>query len=166
MNIPHGRELLEFLPLAELYTTYKDHERLHVFAQKGRKCVSCDRVGTFLIISKEISSQYSRKRGSVGREHVDLYTDDFVLMTVDHITPRSLGVALGWPEEWTESTDNKQPMCNPCNESKADKPITNEQLAENRKKAKPRPAGFSTLRLIVPNIHRLLGDYSVLDATK
>jgi 5-methylcytosine-specific restriction endonuclease McrA len=163
--LPHSRELIEFQPLADLYTIYKDHERLTVFANKGRVCVTCGRVGTLLVLSRETAnSKYSRKRKSVGWEHIDLYTDDFVLMTVDHITPKEICKLLGLSEEETESLENKQPMCEHCNQSKGSKPISNEQLAQNRKNARPVQAGFSTLRLIVPNIHRLLDDYAVLDS--
>lgn len=154
MRIPHGRELLEIIPLAELYTTYKDHERLHIFAQKGRTCVSCGREGTFLIVSKEVSTKYTRKRKSVSHHHIDLYTDDFVLMTVDHIIPRSISK--------DESDENKQPMCSPCNESKGNKQITNEQLALNRKNARPTLAGVEIIRQLVPNIHRLNNDYELI----
>jgi hypothetical protein len=150
VRLPHGRELLEILPLGDLYTIYQEHERLHVFAQKGRVCVSCGRVGTLLVVSKELERTASRKRGSIGREHVDLYTDDFVLMTVDHIIPYSIS---------KDDTDaNKQPMCDPCNSSKGNKPITNEQLSLHRKNAKPQLAGVEILRTLVDNIHRLNGD--------
>jgi hypothetical protein len=45
-----------------------------------------------------------------GGEHWDLYTDDLVPLTVDHIIPRS----LGGPDEMS----NYQPMCFPCNNKK------------------------------------------------
>lgn len=167
MRLPHKRDLLEIIPLAELYTTYKDHERLTVFANKGRECVSCDRVGTFIILSRETSdNKQSRRRKSVGWEHVDLYTDDFVLMTVDHITPKSVGKALEWSESEIESLDNKQTMCDPCNSKKGHKLITNEELAQQRKNAKPRLAGVEIIRQLVDNIHRLNGDDAILHSSE
>lgn len=99
-----GRILKEILPLSDLYDIYYDHERLHVFVQKGRECINCDREGVLLLITQD-------EKG--GREHVDLYSRDFVLMTVDHTIPSSKGGA--------DTTDNKQPMCGPCNWEKSDK---------------------------------------------
>lgn len=142
--ILNGNKLLEFLPLVELYTTYKDHERLQVFALKGRKCVTCYRTGTLLVVSTELKGKRA------GEVHIDLVTDDFVLMTVDHVNPISIS--------GDDTIDNKQPMCLPCNESKGCKQITNEQLALNRKNARPMLAGIEIIRQLVPNIHRLNGD--------
>lgn len=152
--ILNGRQLIEILPLAELYSTYFNHERLEVFAKKGRYCATCFRRGTLLLITLE----HTNKHGNLGLQHVDLYTDDFVLMTVDHIVPFSISK--------NDTLENKQPMCEPCNHSKGNKTISNEQLSLNRKNARPVQAGFSTLRLIVPNIHSLLDDYSVLNSSK
>lgn len=152
--ILNGRQLIEILPLSELYTVYRDHERLEVFARKGLYCATCHRRGTLLLVTEEKRN----KHGNLGQIHVDLYTDDFILMTVDHIVPFSISK--------DDTLENKQPMCEPCNLSKGCKAISNEQLALNRKNARPVQAGFSTLRLLVPNIHSLLDDYIVLDSTK
>lgn len=43
-------------------------------------------------------------------EHWDLYTDDLIPLTVDHIIPKSLGGA--------NDMSNYQPMCFPCNNKK------------------------------------------------
>lgn len=118
----NGRTLIEILPLSELYTVYRAHDRLKVFANKGRECVICDREGTLLLVTEE----------STGRKHVDLYTDDFILMTVDHITPKKVCKELGWSKSQQESLDNKQAMCDPCNNKKGDKHLTNEQFRERR----------------------------------
>lgn len=164
MNLPHGRELLEILPLSELYSDYSDHERLGVFANKGLECVTCPRVGTFLILSRETNiCRDSRKRKSVGRVHIDIYTDDFILMTVDHIVPKFQGKALGWTREMIEALENKQPMCDPCNNSKGCKKLTNEQLRERRRNANNQPIlATSVIRQLVPRIHELVGDYDVI----
>lgn len=150
--ILNGRQLIEILPLAELYSAYFNHERLEVFAKKGRYCATCFRRGTLLLVTEEVKGK------NIGRQHVDLYTDDFVLMTVDHIVPFSLSA--------DDTLENKQPMCEPCNHAKGSKTISNEQLSLNRKNARPIWADFTTIRLLVPNIHSLLDDYSVLDSTK
>lgn len=139
----NGRTLAEILPLGELYTTYKNHERLEVFANKGRCCVICDRVGFLLLITEEAN----------GSQHVDLYTDDFVLMTVDHIVPKKIAKDLGWSKEQIESLDNRQPMCDPCNNKKGDKNITNEEFREKRcKNGYPnRVTGVEIIRQLVYN---------------
>lgn len=93
----HGAELIEILPLKDLYTVYDEHHRLTVFVNKGRECVTCDREGIFLLKTQH-------KDGSI---HVDLYTKDFIMMTVDHTTPKYLAKQMGWTLEQIESLDNK-----------------------------------------------------------
>lgn len=95
------------LPLRDLYTTYGGHSRLSVFAELGRKCATCPREGNVLLASRD--------RG--GGLHIDLYADH-VLMTVDHIIPRSAAKRWNWPTASIESIRNKQPMCQPCNGKK------------------------------------------------
>jgi 5-methylcytosine-specific restriction endonuclease McrA len=103
----NGGTLTTILPLGDLYTVYRDHKRLTVFAQKGRKCVRCGREGVLLLITK-----------GRGGTHVDLYTDDFILMTVDHIVPKKVARQIGWTRKQIEDILNKQPMCSPCNGKK------------------------------------------------
>lgn len=102
-KIGHGYIPIKVLPLSELHTKYSTHKRLRVFHHKGLKCVSCDKVGVHLIIGKD-------KGGSL---HVDLYTKNFELMTIDHIKPKSKG--------GDDSLENLDPMCESCNSKKADK---------------------------------------------
>lgn len=168
MKLPHGRELLEILPLSDLYSEFSEHERLTVFANKGRDCVTCPRVGTLLVLSKETGiKKESRKRGSVGRIHIDLYTDDFVLMTVDHIMPKYQARKLGWGKLAIESLDNKQPMCDPCNNSKGCKDVSNETLSQWRQNANNQPImGIEVLRQLVTNIHVMNGDYNIIGENK
>jgi len=149
--ILNGRKLVEFLPLSELYTIYHDHERLEVFAKKGLYCATCPRVGTLLVITEEKTN----KHGDLGRQHVDIYTDDFILMTVDHVIPFSISQ--------DDTLNNKQPMCEFCNHSKGNKEITNDQLTLNRKNAKPVLAGIEIIRQLVPNVHRLTQSDAVYD---
>jgi hypothetical protein len=92
--------LSDEFPISDLQTKFSDHRRLSVFAQKGCVCVSCGRVGTKLFKGVD----------NGGGVHVDLYTDDLVPLTVDHIIPRSLG--------GEDHMDNYQPMCFPCNNKK------------------------------------------------
>jgi len=94
---------LRILPLS-LLEKFKDHKRLKVFYHKGLNCATenCDKVGKYLIEATEPN----------GRKHVDLYTEDFELMTVDHIKPKSKG--------GTDELVNLQPMCLRCNQKKKD----------------------------------------------
>lgn len=99
-KIGHNYIPIKILPLEELQTKYSRHKRLKTFAKKGLKCVGCDRVGKYLIAAKDRS-------GSI---HIDLYTKDFELMTVDHIKPKWLG--------GTYDIENLNPMCCFCNTEK------------------------------------------------
>lgn len=88
-------------PLDDLHEHFRNHSRLRVFAAKGCVCVACGREGTHLRLHTD--------RG--GGRHVDLYTDENVLMTVDHINPKSNG--------GSEHIDNLQPLYTNCNNKKA-----------------------------------------------
>lgn len=101
---------VEILRFQDLYSVYSGHTRLGVFVKLGRVCATCGREGNVLLASTD--------RG--GGRHIDLYADH-VLMTVDHIIPRSVAKRWGWATASIESLDNKQPMCQPCNGKKADK---------------------------------------------
>ena len=101
---------LEFGSLSD----YATNDRLIVFITYGTKCVACDRVGTKLIRSVD----------NGGGVHVDVFTDDMVLMTVDHIIPRK--------EKGGEHITNKQPMCTDCNCAKGHRIVTPEQMQIER----------------------------------
>jgi hypothetical protein len=94
-------------PIEKLYTSFKNHRRLGVFAQKGRKCVCCHIEGTRLIKHRIINRNRSYA------DHIDLYTKDLILMTVDHMLPKCKG--------GNEKFRNKQTMCYKCNQSKGGK---------------------------------------------
>jgi hypothetical protein len=96
-KIGHGFKPIKILPLSDLKNKYENHRRLKVFLHKGLKCVRCDRVGEYLIATLD----------RTGGLHVDVYTKNFELMTVDHIKPQSKGG--GW------ELSNLDPMCNRCN---------------------------------------------------
>jgi len=102
-KIGHSYLPLKILPLDELNTKYSNHKRLKVFHHKGLRCVRCPKEGFYLIEAID-------KGGGV---HVDIYTEDFQLMTVDHIKPRSIG--------GTFDIENLDPMCEKCNSKKSDK---------------------------------------------
>lgn len=88
-------QIIEQLPLSRL-EEFKTHARMRVFYHKGCKCVECGIEGTQLA--------YGKDKHSV---HLDVYTDDFYPLTVDHIIPKSLG--------GSDDLDNLQPMCCLCN---------------------------------------------------
>jgi hypothetical protein len=102
-KIGHNYIPLKIIPMEELHTKYSRHKRLKTFHVKGLKCVRCDRVGKYLIAAKD-------KGGAI---HLDIYTKDFELMTVDHIKPKSRG--------GTYDIENLDPMCCFCNTKKAAK---------------------------------------------
>ncbi len=141
--ILNHRELTTILPLKELYTRYAGHKRLKVFAEKGRKCIICDREGNILVITV----------GKAGDRHVDLYTDDFILMTVDHTMPKSIARKLGWTKTEIESLNNKQPMCEHCNGAKSNEVISDEEYKERRMKhwIPKRRVGVELIRQFVYN---------------
>lgn len=89
---------------------YKSHHRLGVFYHKGLKCVCCGVKGKHLVTSRD--------KG--GNRHVDIYTGDWTLMTVDHNKPKAEG--------GDNTIENKQPMCMYCNSIKAARAIDIKQL--------------------------------------
>lgn len=99
-----------YTPVRVIPTNYlhgkkvKNHKRLSVFRENGLKCSAdgCSNEGAFLIEGKDHN----------GGLHIDLYTVDFVLMTIDHVIPRSKG--------GSNRMENKVPMCSKCNTNKAD----------------------------------------------
>lgn len=79
---------------------------LRCFREYGIQCAHCGLVGSFFAKERE-SEQFPW--------HLQLYAvdsqDDQVLMTVDHVVPRSKG--------GRNTLMNLQPLCTPCNQAKA-----------------------------------------------
>jgi len=100
-----GFAFIEELPFEELYTKYSKHHRLRTFAEKGLQCVceGCNRIGTRLVKSRDLN----------GGIHIDVFTDEWHMMTVDHIIPKSKGGA--------NHISNYQPMCRKHNNKKGNK---------------------------------------------
>ena len=114
------KELIEILDIQTAFAPggpYYNHRRLQCFAQRGCVCVKCGLVGTEL--RKELWPDDHRPPSAErsGQIHVDLYAynarGDRVLMTVDHIMPKSKG--------GKNELSNYQPMCAPCNHKKGNK---------------------------------------------
>lgn len=94
--------IVEDIEFLDNLVNYKTHHRLRVFYEKGIRCVYCGKEGKHLI--------HARDRG--GNRHIDLFTETFDLMTIDHILPKSKG--------GRDHIDNLQPMCQSCNSRKGD----------------------------------------------
>lgn len=103
----HTGIVKDVFPPEELFNSLRNrrtHRRLGVFYYKGVKCCYCDIKGTYLI----------RCIDKFGNEHIDLYTEDFKLMNVDHIVPKSRG--------GKKVLHNLVPSCYKCNSKKGNKP--------------------------------------------
>lgn len=90
---------------------FENHRRLKVFFNKGVECSTpgCNNKGAFLLT-------YRDNNGAI---HIDLYTEDFLLMTVDHtipLNPQDKSIPKG-----SEKLSNKEPMCRTCNSKKGNK---------------------------------------------
>lgn len=71
------------LSIGELFSTFSEHRRLKVFANKSTQCIvpDCKNIGTRLIVGVD----------ALGNQHVDLYTHNLIMMTIDHILPKARG---------------------------------------------------------------------------
>ncbi len=91
-----GYKIIKTEPIENL-EKYKDHRRLRVFYHKGTSCCDCDVVGTILTHGLD-------KHGNI---HIDVCTDDYYPLTIDHILPKSKG--------GSNKLSNLRPMCSLCN---------------------------------------------------
>ena len=87
--------------VVEGYNVYVKSLRYMTFYQKGVKCACCNREGSYFKLDGDVNTK---------RRHFNLYSEDDVLMTKDHIIPKSLG--------GMDIVDNMQPMCVECNVKK------------------------------------------------
>lgn len=86
------------------FNVYQQSLRYMTFYQKGVACCACGKEGTHFKLCGEEKSK---------RRHFNLYSDDGVLITKDHIFPRCKG--------GEDNVSNLQTMCIVCNNEKADK---------------------------------------------
>jgi 5-methylcytosine-specific restriction endonuclease McrA len=89
----------------EGYQVYTKSLRYATFYQKGCKCVSCGKEGTYFLLDPGDRS---------GRRHFNLYAEDGTLITKDHIIPKKLG--------GKDTINNMQTMCVICNRAKGCSP--------------------------------------------
>lgn len=89
--------------VVEGYDVYTTSLRYKTFVEKGYKCVCCGRTGAYYALEKSHGS-------NLKRAHFNLYSNDDVLMTKDHILPKSKGGA--------DCIENMQTMCTICNVNK------------------------------------------------
>ena len=98
-------------------------QRYHVF-NKSLACASCDLVGTFFALERDKAA--ARRDGPY---HFNLYAlrpdGSEVLMTKDHVVPRSKG--------GKDHISNYVTMCSPCNNKKAAKTPEVEMSSELKK---------------------------------
>ena len=89
--------------VVEGYDVYTTSLRYKTFIEKGYRCVCCGRIVAYYALEKSHGS-------NLKRAHFNLYSDDDVLMTKDHIWPKSRG--------GTDCIENMQTMCTICNANK------------------------------------------------
>lgn len=89
-------------PIENLYK-YKSHPRMRIFYHKGIVCSICkEKKGSHIVIGTKANGGLS----------VNIYTDKYELMNIDHIIPISKGGSR-------KSLDNLQPTCSTCNSLKS-----------------------------------------------
>ena len=84
------------------YPVYGRSLRYSLFYQKGCDCVKCGRKGSYFKLEESDNPE---------RRHFNLYSEDNILMTKDHIKPKIAG--------GKDIIENLQPMCSICNSEKS-----------------------------------------------
>ena len=99
--------------------------RLQTF-MRSTTCACCGLQGSFFAKEKH---RFANQPGQQTSPHLNLYAvkdGNEVMMTSDHIIPKANGGAL-------VSKRNRQTLCYTCNQLKADRNVSNEELREEIK---------------------------------
>lgn len=102
LNIQHDHHAHQTDMIVNGFNVHPQSLRYATFYQKGVKCVCCGKEGAYFQLCGEENSN---------RRHFNLYTEEGILMTKDHIIPKSKG--------GQNRVSNLQPMCVDCNKAKA-----------------------------------------------
>lgn len=80
--------------------------RMRVFHVHGSVCGRCGEKGTHFAVERAEFSE------DIRQWHLNLYSDNSVMLTFDHVMPKSKGGA--------NTLENAQTLCYPCNQEKSD----------------------------------------------
>lgn len=123
MSSPYNTNRVSVMSITEFFERFPGRaraQRWQVFARDGWKCVECGVVGTHVVHWLDNKSNNPHWDLFAVREHTkrrQIFQD--VLMTMDHIRPRSKG--------GSNKARNLQSMCSPCNSKKGNRWINHEQ---------------------------------------
>lgn len=128
------------IPSGHIFTVKVSSLRLELFRQSP-KCVACDRVGALWMLQAHRRSEVPHLNlfhvGDEVQEWKRLSENGIVMMTKDHIVPRSLGGAT--------SLKNLQTMCTICNAKKGQR-----LMHEDWHNVSPKESGKSWEQLHAP----------------
>lgn len=80
--------------------------RMRVFHAHGPVCKKCGETGTHFAVERPLFSEDDRTW------HLNLYSDNDIMLTFDHVMPKSRG--------GPNTIENAQTLCYACNQEKAD----------------------------------------------
>lgn len=86
------------------YLVHPHSLRYMTFYQKGTDCVCCGRKGAYFTLDRENRFYKGQRR------HFNLWSEDGIMITKDHIVPKKYG--------GTDHISNMQTMCSKCNAKK------------------------------------------------
>lgn len=148
-DIP-DKDIKKYFSVKKVRYTVKIGQEKYVLFKHNRKCVSCGLEGTRVFLETQNNSYTPSKTAYFGFYAEE--NDKLVLMTKDHIKPKSYG--------GIDSLSNYQTLCSVCNQLKSSYPIGLETLSKVRKifNEKSGEIQYSDIKsLIVPEYQYLNG---------